>query len=202
VYDHRELTLSERELREGVDQLVRLNIFRPGVTLGCVHCGEKNWYHVDDLRQFVRCFGCGQDLPMSPHTPWHFALNSLAKRSVSGGALFVLQALVFLAGHGSSFFYSPSLELFQDGNSKPWREIDLACVAGGELIVGEVKEREASKKDFEKLAEVAEAIKPDRAAMFISLERWNANVEVWKDEMRRRLQARGIVGELYALPSF
>ena len=98
--------------------------------------------------------------------------------------------------------FSPSLELFRDGNDKPWREIDLACVVDAEFIIGEVKEREFFKKDFEKLADVAEVIQPNRAAMFISLERWNANVEAWKEEMRRRLEPRGIVGELYALPSF
>jgi hypothetical protein len=65
-------------------------------------------------------------------------------------------------------------------------------------------ERDFSKKDFEKLADVAEVIQPDRAAMFISLERrerWNAGVEEWKGEMNRRLQTKGIVGELYALPA-
>jgi hypothetical protein len=201
VHDHRELTLSEQELHDGVDELVRLNVFRPGLTLGCMHCGEKNWFHVDDLRQFVRCLGCGQDLAMSAQPPWHFSLNTLAKRSVSGGALSVLQALAFLAGHGSSFFYSPSLELFRNGNPQTWREIDLACVVNGEFIVGEVKERAFSKKDFERLADVAEVIQPDRAAMFITLERWNANVEQWNEEMKRRLQLQGIVGELYALPS-
>jgi hypothetical protein len=94
------------------------------------------------------------------------------------------------------------LELFRDGNDKAWREIDLACVVDGELILGEVKEGGFPKKDFEKLGDVAEVIQPDRAAMFISLEQWNANVEAWKDEMKRRLEPRGIVGELYALPSF
>jgi hypothetical protein len=202
VHDHRQIALSKEELRESVDELVRLNVFRPGVVLHCNLCAENNWYHVDDLRQFVQCSGCGEDLAMSSHVPWTFSLNSLAKRSVSGGALSVLHALVSLATQASSFFYSPSLELFRGGNRRPWREIDLVCVVDGEFVVGEVKEGDFSKKDFEKLAEVAEVIRPDRAAMFIKLDRLNSNVEVWKDEMKGRLQPHGIVGELHALPNF
>ena len=72
----------------------------------------------------------------------------------------------------------------------------------GEFVIGEVKERQFSKRDFEKLADVAEVLEPDRAAMFISLEHWDTTVEIWREEMKNKLLARGIIGELYALPNF
>jgi hypothetical protein len=139
---------------------------------------------------------------MNPHAPWHFALNSLAKRCVSGGALSVLQSLALLAGHANSFFYSPSLEIFRGRVREVWHEIDVACVVDGEFVIGEVKERQFSKKDFEKLADVAEVLEPDRAAMFISLEQWDTTAEAWRQEMKNRLLPLGIIGELYALPNF
>src|SRR5262249_2057938 len=117
--------LTEEEMHQGLNDLVELNILRPGVNVRCSFCGIQSWYHVDDLKQEVRCSGCGHAQSIGAQREWHYALNSLAQMSVATGQLAVMQALAALAsGSFKSFFYSPSLELFKRGATKPWHEID------------------------------------------------------------------------------
>jgi hypothetical protein len=115
----------------------------------------------------------------------------------------VLQALASIANRStSSFFYSPNLNLYRSRSRKNWREIDIACVSNGELIIGEVKDGAFDQKEFERFADAAELVRPDRAAIFIPHDHLDAKAEGWFSKLHKRLSACGIAVEIYQLPSF
>ena len=205
VCDHGVRHLTEEEMNQGLSDLVELNVLRPGVYVRCSYCGMRPWYHVDDLKQQVRCSGCGHSQSMGRQQEWCYALSSLAEMSVIQGQLSVMQALAALAADSlESFFFSPSLDLFKPDSSDPWHEIDIAAVAKGEFVVGEVKggERNITQKDFNELAEIAEALRAQRTIMFLPHENVSIDVMNWLKEMVKRLSPQGIKAQIYALPSF
>lgn len=127
--------------------------------------------------------------------------------SVSQGVLGVLHALTALESSTfqSFFAFSPSLDLFRAGDRTPWHEIDLACVADGDFIIGEVKEGLVQKATFDELAEIAEALKPNRAIIFLPSDKASkqqAELQNWLAEMQRRLQPAGVTAEIFILPEF
>ena len=203
VQHHGVTHLTEEEMRDGLNQLIELNVLRPGVYVRCLFCGIRTWYHVDDLKQQVRCPGCGREQAIGTQQEWCYALNSLAEMSVLQGQLAVMQALAALASHHhESFFFSPSLDLFKPGATEPWHEIDVAAVAEGEFVIGEVKEGDITKNDFDELADIAEALRPQRAIMFLSHENIAAGTMQMLEATRQRLSPRGITVQIFALPAF
>ncbi len=201
VHDHSVKHLTDEEMNQGLTDLVELNVLRPGVYVRCSYCGLRPWYHVDDLKQQVRCPGCGHSQSMGGQQEWCYALNSLAEMSVIQGQLSVMQALGALASNSlESFFYSPSLDLFQAESTDHWHEIDVAAVAVGEFTIGEVKggERGITQNDFSELAE----IRPQRAIIFLPHENISSDVVKWLGETAGELLPLGIKAQIYALPSF
>jgi putative transposase len=175
-------------------------------TFGCPRCQLSNWYHVDELRQEIVCVGCGSKHALQTEEKWSYSLNSLAQTGVSQGVLGVLHALTDLASHAHTFFaFSPSLELFKNGANKPWHEVDVICVANGDYIIGEVKEGFVQKEAFDELAEVAEALRPQRAIIFLPLEyasKQPTDLAKWLKEIQTRLAPRGISAEIFTLPEY
>jgi hypothetical protein len=93
--------------------------------------------------------------------------------------------------------------LFKEG-AVAWHEIDVAAVIDGEFVVGEVKEgqRKGTKADFDELAEIAEALRPERAIMFLLLDNVPADAEKLLEETRQRLSPKGIKAQIFHLPAF
>jgi len=195
--------LTEEEMDDGLNDLIELNVLRPGAFVRCLLCGLESWYHVDDLKQEVRCPGCGHNQSIGIQQEWSYALNSLVEMGIKQGQLSVLHALTALASqsHGS-FVYSPSLELFKASSQQPWHEIDVPAIAKGEFVVGEVKGGDIAQKDFVELSEIAEVLRPQRAIMFLPHENVSSNVLEWMREAQNRLSRNGIKAQIYALPTF
>ena len=123
--------------------------------------------------------------------------------SVLQGQLSVMQALAALASyHHQSFFFSPNLDLFKTGSVDPWHEIDVAALTDGEFIIGEVKEGDITKNDFDELADIAEALRPQRAIMFLSHENVTPGNMQLLEATRQRLSPQGIEAQIFALPTF
>jgi hypothetical protein len=206
VHHHGERPITVDEMREELDALLEIGVLRLGVESECPRCKLASWYHLDDLRQHVVCTGCGNKYALRATELWSYALNSLAQMSVSQGVLSVLHALTAVASHALSFFvFSPSLDLFRNGENKPWHEVDVLCIANGEFVVGEVKEGFVQKTAFDELAEVAEALRPQRAIIFLPVEnatkQW-AELNGWLKEFQMRLGPQGIRAEIFTLPAF
>jgi hypothetical protein len=159
------------------------------------------------MQQQITCIGCGSVHTLGAKEPWHYSLNSLAQMSVSQGVLGVLHALTALeASTIHSFFaFSPSLDLFRPADEVPWHEIDVACIADGDFVIGEVKEGFVQKKAFDDLAEISEALRPDRAIIFLPLEhatKQQQELKSWLAEMNTRLGPIGVSSEIFTLPEF
>lgn len=206
VHHHGERPITVDEMREGLDALLEIGVLRLGVESECPRCKLASWHHLDDLRQHVFCTGCGNKYALRATELWSYALNSLAQMGVSQGVLSVLHALTAVASHALSFFvFSPSLDLFRNGENKPWHEVDVLCIANGEFVVGEVKEGFVQKTAFDELAEVAEALRPQRAIIFLPVEnatkQW-AELNGWLKQLQMRLSPQGIRAEIFTLPAF
>lgn len=202
VHQHGVAPLTEEEMREGINELLAQNVLRAGIVVRCEQCGIESWFHVDEVRQFNECSGCGNPRPLAVGAEWRYRLNSLAKRCVSARILAVLQALTSVArGSMTSFFYSPSFNLFKVGSEDVWRELDLACVRDGKLIIGEVKDGSFDKEELDRFADIAEAIRPDRAAIFIPQDRFDSKAKKWFSELQTRLAIVGVQAEVYQLPA-
>lgn len=206
VHHNGERPVTVNEMRDGLDALLEIGLLRLGVESECPRCKLASWYHLDDLRQHIVCARCGSKYALRSSELWRYALNSLAQMSVSQGVLSDLHALTAIASHAHSFFaFSPGLDLFRKGENKPWHEVDVACIANGEFVIGEVKEGFAQKTAFDKLAEVAEALRPQRAIIFLPVEnatkQW-AEINGWLKELQARLGPQGIKAEIFTLPAF
>ena len=194
--------ISEEEMAKGLDDLVAGNILRCGVEVRCNHCGVPCWFHVDELKQTNVCSGCGNHIALPATAPWRYRLNSLVQRSVSARTFAVLQALAQLAHRAmSSFFYSPSLDVYRPGDTKNWHEIDIPCVADGRLIIAEVKDGDFNTADLDGFVEVAERLRPDCAAVFLPVDRLPKS-QAATDEIRERLASSGVPVEIHGLPQF
>jgi hypothetical protein len=78
----------------------------------------------------------------------------------------------------------------------------VACVSDGKLIIGEVKDGSFDQSEFNRFAEAAEMIQPDRAAIFIPQDRFDKKVQQWFSELHSRLATAMVRAELHQLPSF
>ena len=193
--------VTQEEFKQGLEELVRLDVLRMGMNVRCPRCRLQHWIKADALRQSDSCPGCGSTMLLAPETAWHYRLNPLVHRCVNSRALAVWQALAELAHRPSSFFYTPSAELtfVQPINGSQIRELDVLSVTNGELLIGEVKDGDVERGDFEKFAAIAQTIRPDRAAMFVPE---GVNVDGWFKQFREQLAPLGIRGELFQLPTY
>jgi hypothetical protein len=194
-------------MEAGLKRLLCLGILRLGIENECPQCKVRSWYHIDEVRQQITCIGCGDIHTLGAREIWTYSLNSLAQMSVSQGVLGVLHALTTLesSAMGSFFAFSPSLDLFRQGDNEPWHEIDVACVVDGDFVIGEVKEGFVQEKAFIELAEISEALKPDRAIIFLPLEhatQQQAELRNWLAEMAARLAPIKVLPEIFTLPEF
>jgi hypothetical protein len=188
-------------LKEGLEELVRLDVFRMGMYVQCPRCHLQQWINADALRQFDSCPGCRSAMLLLPETAWSYQLNPLVHHCVNSRALAVWQSLAQLARWPTSFFYAPSSELLfaQPINGGSMKELDVLAVTGGQLLVGEVKDSDVEAGDFEKFAAIALAIRPDRAAMFIPQ---GVNAGGWFKSFSEQLAPFGIRGEIFQLPTY
>jgi hypothetical protein len=203
---HGETPISVKEMKKGLNTLLDLGMFRLGVESKCPQCKIPSWHHIDELGQHVTCPGCGSKYALEATEIWSYALNTLAQMSVSQGVLSVLQALIAIESHARWFFaFSPSLDLFKRNEKKLWHEVDVLCVIDGEFVIGEVTEGFVQKSDFDKLAEVAEVLRPQRAIIFLPAEiasKQTDELKSWLNQQHSRLNPNGIRAEIFTLPMF
>jgi hypothetical protein len=182
-------------LRE-FDDLIERNVLRLGGVLACAECGVRQWHSLRELDQTVPCSGCDNRLTVPIDLQWSVQLNTLARSSVAQGVLGVLQALSGLERHASSFFFAPSYELFRPGDEVPWREVDVAAIVDGDLVV---KEGKLSPTDLDGLVEICELLRPTRALFFFNQAEWRKDLESQFSERGAKLEKLGVSLELHHL---
>lgn len=156
--------------------LVQMGVLRQGIEIPC-RCGSKCWYSVGEIEAEVTCKGCfaKNSLPINPS--WSYKLNDLVRDGLRlKGVLAVLQALGTLNQFSSySLLYLPCQDLYLSDSGKKFTDLDLIMIKEKKFIIGEVKTEisDFDEKDFTKMAEVAEEIKPD---ILIFAVPWKENV--------------------------
>lgn len=195
--------VTREEMIEGLDWLIERNVVHLGVDLTCPECGLSGWYRLDQLEQVTDCPGCEARVPVSVRTQGSLVLNSLARMAVTQGVVGVVQVLNGLRREAkTSFFYSPSLELYRPGDRRPWHEIDLLCVIDGDLTIVEVKEGRVKSADVEELVEIAKALRPDRAIIAVERKEWNSTLGAELDRHSAELGQLGVSLEMHHIVAY
>jgi hypothetical protein len=131
--------------------LVRRNVLKLGVRLGCTECTQKSWYSLEDLSSTLKCPRCMRqfDLPVDspPRDEWAYrVLGPFAVENFAFGSYCVAAALQFLAQEvAQACTWIPSFEMAH-GDVKCeadfgmfLRPTHFSHVKGPLLILGECK---------------------------------------------------------------
>jgi hypothetical protein len=164
------------DLKEEITDLVESNILLAGVSVNCPMCGDKSWFQIDEIKQWLKCRGCGHEFVMQAEERWSYRLNNMVREAFAEhGTIPVLLTLGQLFSDSrSSFMYVPSKYLFTEAGYKkkkpePYTEIDIACIVDGQFIIGEVKQSmDFHQGDFSMMKDLAEKLKPNKV-IFSSL---------------------------------
>ena len=171
--------------------LTESNVLLTGIRPKCPFCGSANWYHIDETKQNLRCKGCSYEYSMPAQQEWYYKLNTLVQAGCfEHGLIPVILVLgELLLYPGVSFFYAPSLELFEKHRGESYGDIDIVCIQNGKFIIGEIKQsvRLFKADDFVKIGEIAERIHPDEV-LFSSMDKEpNRLVKEGIKELKKRL---------------
>lgn len=159
-----------RELTKSLDALCREGVFHQGYSWACRHCAYRNWTALDALRMTLKCQVCHQEHNTPIDLKFDFRLNEFLATCIrEHDTLSVIWALGELQRQemASSFIFAPQTELFRkwpdDQAIMADREIDILCVIGGKVVVGEVKASlsEIDRKELDNLIAVTSDICPD-----------------------------------------
>ncbi|MHB8928810.1 MAG: hypothetical protein ACYC9Q_14405 [Bacillota bacterium] len=160
----------EGQVLQAVEQLLALRVLELGIRARCPACGQVSWFSIDEAGQILKCKGCNSPFSIAPNPRWRYRLNGLVREGIAQHGLVpvVLALGEALQASLTSFFYSTGLELRKPGANEPFAEVDLAIIQDGKFIIGEIKQsvKLFSQADFDKLEEVAAAIRPDE--VFVS----------------------------------
>jgi hypothetical protein len=194
--------LTADELEKDLTYLIERGIFYLGLKLQCPSCAGRQWYPAKSLGQRVECAGCGHSHALPPDPEWSYRLNRLVRRAMGTGTLMVLQALRELAIQTFySFYFSPSLDVFNGAGRNPAGELDLICLCDGDLVLGECKSGRPKKTELDRFLTRVLELRPDRAIIFISSK--------YLDEARPLFEAfrvaagkASVAASLFSLPSY
>lgn len=195
-------------LRKEVSEFLNLGVFLTGISQSCPRCGSVNWYEVEKMSQFLVCEGCKYKFSLKAEPIWSYRLNSLVHQGISMHGLVpvVLVLGQLLRNSRSSFFYSPSLNLFRiiDSNtseSKLLGDLDIVCISDSKLIIGEIKQSQSlfEKNQMLKLADIAVEVSAD-VLLFSSLDsKPNSKTLGFIEEVKEKIKDKNIHVEWYQL---
>ena len=134
---------NDRRLAElSVQVLVERKALEVGATLDCAHCGQDNWYGLDQLGTSLECDRCLQDFDFPatkpPPKPWRYrTVGPFAVENYIQGGLSVLLSMRLLAStsagaRGDGITWCPSFTLKRNDGS--WGEVEVDAMAFIEQI--------------------------------------------------------------------
>jgi len=191
------------DLKKTLSTFIELGIIHIGIRPHCPRCGYGQWFHIDEVKQNLICKDCRTEFTIKPQEDWFYKLNSLIQVGCSQHGLIpvVLVLGQLLLESRSSFIMDTTLDIFKVREEEPFTDLDIVCIKDGKFIIGEIKQsnRGFTNKDFEKIAEVAEGIKPD-ILLFSSLEpNCNRKIKEKIENLRKRLEPLKVEVKWYQL---
>ena len=155
-----------------IDELVGRSVLERGYIFHCERCLLSSWYSVDVLTSTFTCGRCrfSQQYtlsrwkqPLEPH--WYYSLAETIYQFYKSRSDLTAQVLYELKSQSTSaFHYVPEIDLCGYPRPDEKREIDIACVADGKIIVGECKTEPLRPRHITKLSELLKNLdrQPDR----------------------------------------
>ena len=187
-------------LQESTQYLVSRRILHQGIDWRCIKCANNNWTSIDSLSRKMICDVCGREQAAPVSFVRNFKLDGFILEGMRDhGVLASIWCLSRLSERSrSSFYYSPSQELFFSEDSYARRksdaEIDLLAVVDGVSYACEIKSS-ARQFDKDKFVELAARIRPDTALLAVFDEvtpAFKASFEAARDA----LASQGVAAEL------
>jgi hypothetical protein len=129
-----------------IDVLVEKEILHRGLILKCQHCRTADWFALEDVGEGFRCSRCrisqqilSRNFFDRSEPTWYYRLDELTYQGLRNNMHVPLLALEQLRVKSRSFMYADEQEVSRSGESKPFIEIDVCCIADGLLTIGEAK---------------------------------------------------------------
>lgn len=182
IYNMSQLTgLEERDLVSRVDDLVERQVLRRGYALKCGRCDFAAWYGLGELDQVFVCGRCAQRQVVAGPT-WrepaeqpnvYFDLDEVVYQTLTHDGAVTLLALGAIKQETQDFLYTPEMEIVEQGEDKPYCEVDIWSVVNGDVIVGEAKRgNRLQDAQAQKLARIAEAVSADVVVLATAASQW------------------------------
>jgi hypothetical protein len=137
---------SQQDAKQAIDQklssLLEHNLLSRGYCLECPVCSLKNWFSLEEAREFVECKGCAENFQLSLNdAEFVFKPNELAAQLVQEGGLAVITTALLLRkiSLASSSYLQFGGDLFQNGSNKNFAEVDLFWLTESGLVISECK---------------------------------------------------------------
>lgn len=162
----KEPALTDEDIHEEVERKLRYltaeGIFVQGYHWNCRRCLHENWSTVEAIRPSITCEVCDSRHAIPAHFSWHFLLDGYIELGLRArGLRGLVWALGTLCWSSRTFLFSPPLDLRVGGKSIG--DADIACIADGKFIIGEVKEsgRDVKNALGDSLIKAALLVRPD-----------------------------------------
>jgi hypothetical protein len=129
-----------------IDGLLERGLLIGGHVLRCPVCADRSFYRLEALGQSFECRRCLATSPLPGNTPRCFQLNeALFELLEHDGEVTTLTLAMLRESASFSFLYLPEIVVSRDGLT---RELDIAALVDGELVIGEVKSnKKLTKKE-------------------------------------------------------
>lgn len=192
---------SEMDLKRDLFALTEAGVLLQGFEITCGHCISRFWYHVDDVRAVVRCFGCRQQLALPVERPWSYRPNELLWKAVRDyGLLPVIRTIHRLHdGARNSFIFASGIAFYEYQDDYPHltHELDLTWVKDTEFGIAEIKQsaRSFKTKDCERLITIAKRARPTKV-LLVAVEGDDSKLSRWQRQVEGVLKPLGIVTDV------
>jgi hypothetical protein len=144
-----------------IDTLIGKRILERGYILQCERCRLSSWYSLDVLGPEFECGRCSLKQQFTighwkqPFEPnWYYKLAETIYQFYSNNSHLTVQTLYNLKGLSrAAFHYLPEVDLIDFPAPGRKKELDIACIADGQIIIGEGKTGKTEvlrQKDAEK----------------------------------------------------
>ncbi|GAB3164134.1 hypothetical protein GCM10027059_19670 [Myceligenerans halotolerans] len=184
-----------------LDRLTRADLIRRGIITSCDDCQRASFVAVDRLGRVYECPRCGADNVLTSsrwhsgaEPTWHFDLNAAFRQLMSERGDIPLLAANRLKGSARQYADVGELEFLQGGG--PIAEIDLIAHIDGRVVVveakatgalGEQKSAKMAKKNANKIAGVALAVRADSVALATADQSWkDRDIPLLEEALRQR----------------
>lgn len=148
------------------DKLVGKRILQRGYILQCERCRLSSWYSLDVLTADFACTRCSLRQQFTrahwrePTEPsWYYKLAETVYQFYLHNSHLTAQVLYKLQSQSSvAFHYVPEVELIGFPTPGKMKELDIACIADGQIIIGECKSERLRPRDVAKFEQLAQKL--------------------------------------------